>query len=65
MMKRMWMIGFSVMVLFLLSAPAWSSIGAGMNADGHFILAKGGGHGPGDGSGNGGKRSRRMCGHEY
>jgi len=58
-MKRMLMVGFSLMILFLLSVPAWSSSGAGMNVGGHFILAKGGngggngGSGGGSGSGNG------------
>jgi hypothetical protein len=49
MMKRMLMIGLSVTVLFLLTFPAWSSSGAGMSAEGCFVIAKGG-----NGSGNGG-----------
>jgi len=58
-MKRMLMMGISIMVLFLLSVPAWSFSGAAIGADGHFILAKGGngngngGSGGGSGSGNG------------
>jgi hypothetical protein len=54
MLKQACKIGCLVLVLGLLSFPAWSSDNAGMNTETLSILAHGG-YGPGGGTGNGGE----------
>ena len=48
-MKKIFKIGSLIMVLGLLSFPAWSSDNAGMSKDNLFIAVNG--HGLGDGTG--------------
>ena len=49
-MKKIFKIGCLIMVLGLLSLPAWSSDNAGMGTDSQLILAH---NGHGDGTGDG------------
>ena len=51
MLKKICKIGCLVLILAMMSVPAWSFNGANMGTDDLVILVRGG-HGPGDGTGN-------------